>query len=96
MCLFIFFIARILFQLQVAFAYKHLRDIRRHMEWGDGESSSTSTTHFHKQSLTPGYPINFWDLIKIQEETQAILKVFLFHFLYKSKLLLIFCCLFIF
>lgn len=56
-----------LFQLQVAYAYKHLRDIRRHMEWGMDQFQK------YKQSPTPGVPVSFWELIELQEEARAVL-----------------------
>jgi hypothetical protein len=29
----------------------------------------------NKQSHTPGFPVSFWELIEIQEEAHAVLKV---------------------
>ncbi|XP_021967216.1 uncharacterized protein LOC110862335 [Folsomia candida] len=63
--------ARILFQFQVAQAYKSLRDVRRYMEWKEREGTRQGR---HKQSPTPGCPVNFWSLIGVQQEANAILK----------------------
>jgi len=56
----LFYTARILFQIQVAYAYKNLRDFRRYLEWGEGEEQKC-------------IPKVFWEIQKIQEEAYAVL-----------------------